>query len=138
MTDTNKTHQPSLVWPHEYSPPGHLRKDVDLQSQTFLCQLEELATGNSKHFHITPEELPEHQIWELIDIENTSLHAQKMFPARQHTNNLQLNDTPLTNSTLRGFTSLDMKYKPRSLPLIALDAPHIASESGYMKFIYQT
>jgi hypothetical protein len=39
---------------------------------------------------------------------------------------------------MRGFTSLDIKYKPRSLPLIALDAPHIASESGYMKFIYQT
>jgi hypothetical protein len=33
---------------------------------------------------------------------------------------------------------MDIKYKPMSLPAIAINSPHIPSESGYMKFIYHT
>jgi hypothetical protein len=116
----------------EYNPPGHIYKDGDLQSGSFLCQLEELATGTTKHFSFSPKYLPSHQVWELIDIENTGMHSHKMFPARQQRTNLQANDTPLTTSSIKKFTTMDIKYKPSSLPMIALDSPHIASESGNM------
>jgi hypothetical protein len=65
------THEPSVTWPSEFQPPGHVYKGSDLQRGSFLCKLEELATGTTKHFYFTPEELPVHQVWNLIEIENT-------------------------------------------------------------------
>jgi hypothetical protein len=72
LTNTNKTHQPTMIWPNEYNPPGHQLKDTDLQSGSYQCTTEELAPGHSKHFTFTPESLPEHQCWDIINVDNRS------------------------------------------------------------------
>jgi hypothetical protein len=137
-TDINRTHTPSVLWPAEYEPPGHKYSGSDLQDGTNFLKYEVLATGTSKKFFFTPESLPHGYVWELIEIENTGIHADKMFPARQNTTGLQTNDIPLVTQTKDKMTSMHISSYPNSLPLIFLDSPHILSESGNTKFIYRT
>lgn len=130
LTDTNQTHKPSVTWPSEFYPPGHKYLGDNLQQGTFYPLLEELSTGHTKTFTFTPE-LPDHQCSELLEIENTGMHCDKMFPLRQHTVGVQTFDTPITSNTSRtNYISTDIQYSPHSLP-------HILSEHGHMKFIYR-
>jgi hypothetical protein len=138
LTDVNNSHNPNVIWPSEYQPPGHRLTGLDLQSGTNYCKIEELATGHTKEFKFTPEHLPAHHVWELIKIENTGMNAAKMFPARQHTTGFQSFDTPMVNTSATTFTSMHLQYHPQPMPFIVLDAPHILSEAGNMKFIYRT
>jgi hypothetical protein len=95
LTDINNTHQPRVLWPDEYMPPGHKNTTSDLQLGTNFCKIEELATGHTKHFQFSPEPLPPSHVWELAKIDKSGNHAAKMFPARQHTSQLQTLDIPI-------------------------------------------
>jgi hypothetical protein len=138
LTDTNNTHQPRVLWPDEYMPPGHKNTTSDLQFGTNFCKIEELATGHTKHFQFSPESLPTSHVWELAKIDKSGNHAAKMFPARQHTSQLQTLDIPIIATTTSGYTSMHIQYKPQPMPFIQLDCPHVMSETGNMKFIYRT
>jgi hypothetical protein len=138
LTDVNNSHTPSVIWPNEFQPPGHRLTGLNLQDGTNYCKIEELATGHTKHFNFSPEKLPAHHVWELLKIENTGMHSSKMFPARQHTTTCQTFDTPLVTTAGTTFASLYMQWQPQPMPFIVLDAPHILSEAGNMKFIYRT
>jgi hypothetical protein len=119
-------------------PPGHKNTTQNLQQGTNYCKIEELATGHTKTFHFTPEHLPSHHVWELIHIDKSEAHADKMFPARQHTTGYQSNDIPLVATSTNNFTSMHIQWQPSSLPFIQLEPPKILSETGVMKFIYRT
>lgn len=108
MTDNNATQSPKITFPTEFKPPGHKYEGSDLQDSCFFQNLQELATGTTKHFHFEPETLPNYQVWQLLSIESGGVHANKMFPARQHTNGIQQNDMPLVTQTLKGFNSMDI------------------------------
>ncbi|PNF30091.1 hypothetical protein B7P43_G03138 [Cryptotermes secundus] len=138
LTDINNSHTPSILWPDDFMPPGAKFRTADLQAGTYFCKTEELATGHTKTFSFTPEKLPSSYVWELIHIDKSGTHADKMFPARQHTNSFQSNDIPLIAASKSGFTSMHIQWKPQPMPLIVLDSPHILSENGNMKFIYRT
>jgi hypothetical protein len=97
-----------------------------------------LATGHTKTFVFPPEQLPAHHVWEPIIIDNTGEHANKMFPARQHTSSLQTLDVPLVSATAAGYISMHVQWTPQPMPIIQLEPPQIKSESGNMKFIYRT
>jgi hypothetical protein len=138
LTDVNNTHQPSIVWPNEFQPPGHKNTSQDMQSGTNFCKIEELATGHTKTLNFSPEPLPSHHVWELLKIEKTGMHCEKMFPARQHTSTVQTFDVPLIATTNSAFASIHVQWQPQPMPIIILDSPHIQSEAGNMKFIYRT
>jgi hypothetical protein len=138
LTDVNNTHKPSITWPDEFMIPGHKNTFQDLQLATNYCKIEELATGHTKHLSFSPEQLPSSHVWELIHIDKTGQHMDKMFPARQHTTGCQSFDIPLVASSTYNYTSMHIQWSPQPMPLIQLDSPHIKSESGNMKFIYRT
>jgi hypothetical protein len=138
LTDVNQSHTPSILWPDDFMPPGSKYRTADLQSGTYFCKTEELATGHTKTFSFNPEKLPSSYVWELIHIDKSGSHSDKMFPARQHTTSHQSNDIPLVAISKGSFTSMHIQWKPQPMPLIVLDAPHILSETGNMKFIYRT
>jgi hypothetical protein len=129
LTGVNNTNTPSVVWPNEFHPPGRISRGTESQSGTNYCKLEEIATGTTKDFSFTPEQLPGKLVREMTTIDSSGLHSDKMFPARQHTTDLQAFDMPLTINHPHNFSSL---------PLICIDSPHILSEAGNMKFIYRT
>jgi hypothetical protein len=138
LTDVNLTHKPSLLWPDEFLLPGHRNTSQDMQAGTNYCKIEELATGHTKHFIFLPEKLPENHVWELLSIDKSGNHVDKMFPARQHTTGMQSFDIPLVTTSTTNYTSMHVQWQPQPMPLIQLDSPHIMSESGNMKFIYRT
>jgi hypothetical protein len=138
LTDINNTHQPSVLWPDEYMPPGHKNTTDNLQLGTNYCKIEELATGHTKTFHFTPERLPSSHVWEPTFIDKSGDHANKLFPARQHTTGVQAQDIPLIATSTTSFTSMHIQWQPSSLPFIQLESPKILSENGNMKFIYRT
>jgi hypothetical protein len=125
LTDTNRSHLPSPIYPSEFNPPGHLYEQ-NLQSTLYFCETEELPTGKVKTFHFTPESLPD-QCWKLLTADRS--HSNEMFPARQHTTAAQDKVVPLL---ITHFATIDITYKPNALPFIALDCPHITSEAGLM------
>jgi hypothetical protein len=137
LTNTNRCHKPTMTWPNEYFPPGHKLQDTDMQSGSYQCTTEELAPGHSKHFHFTPEQLPDYQCWDIINVDNVGQDYMRMFPARQHTD-LQSFDLPITTADKNNYQSTTISLETHSLPAIFIDQPHISSESGYMKFIYRT
>jgi hypothetical protein len=81
---------------------------------------------------------PEYQCWDIINVDNIGQDYNLMFPARQHTTTLQSYDLPITTTDKNTYQTSFINLHPHSLPAIFIDQPHIASESGYMKFIYRT
>jgi hypothetical protein len=135
LSNTNRTHQPTMIWPDQYNPPGHPLKDTDIQSGSYQCTTEELAPGHTKKFTFTPEQLPDYQCWDIMNVDNVGQDYMLMFPSRQHTTNLQSQDLPITTSDKNYFQTSHLSIEPHSLPAIFVDQPHISSESGYMTFI---
>jgi hypothetical protein len=119
-------------------PPGHKNTTDDMRLGTNFCKTEELATGHTKHFEFPPEPLPQNHVWELLSTDKSGTHADKMFPARQHTTAIQSFDIPLVGTSTANYTSMHIQWHPQPMPLIQLDSPHILSENGNMKFIYRT
>jgi hypothetical protein len=138
LTNTNKTHKPTMTWPNEYNPPSHRLVDTDMQSGSYQCITEELAPGHTKKFTFHPEQLPDYQCWDIINVDNVGQDYHRMFPARQHTTDLQTYDLPITSTDKNSYQTTTISTKPHSLPAIFIDQPHISSESGFMKFIYRT
>jgi hypothetical protein len=112
LTDMNQTHTPAVVWPTEFMPPGHKNTTNDLQLGANFCKTEELATGHTKTFTFFPEPLPPSHVWEMIHIDKSSVHADKMFPARQHTTGIQSNDIPIVGASTGNFISLHLQWQP--------------------------
>lgn len=138
LTDMNKGRIHQINWPDEYKPPGNLNQVEDWQNGTNYCKAEELATGHTKHFNFSPEKLPDSYVWQLLKIDNSGIYANMMFPARQHTQGYQTEDSPLVATNHDFYSSVHYQYKPYAMPSIMLDSPHIKSETGKMKFIYRT